>query len=802
MAATPTPRLTPRALRLAVLALAVLAAALLAAPAANAASAGYKGSSADGEVVFFETDEQLVPGDTDTKRDVYERYLDEEAGIESYVTREVSLGPAGGNDAYNATFEKASADGNLVFFSTNESLVEADTDHSSDVYMRDLETGETRLVSQGEAACRPACGNGAVDAGFAGASADGVEVFFVSEERLTESDKDNSVDIYVRHLTSESATDTTELVSIGEASCAPACGNGAFPNVALRGISPDGTHAYFTTAEQLSGADTDSAVDIYSRNLTSETTTLVSQGGEECAPACGNNGAVPVFQGSSENGSRVFFSTDEPLVGADKDTATDVYARDPTEGSTILISGASSAQTASFAAASIDGTHVFFVTAESLVGGADTNNAGDVYEWSGGPPVLVTSGTCKQGSGCGSTFNAASADAKTVVFTTTEQQVAADKDSVADVYEQEVGGTPVLVSQGDPACDPCGNGATLARFNRASADASRVVFTSSEVLSSEDGDAEDDIYARDVPGEETSLITTSPSYCPLKKGNCGATFADASSDGLHVFFTTVERFTLDDGDNEVDVYERFLGVSPSEDVTRLVSTGNSPDLELGPPVPLLKSTNPPSPAASTAPKIIGEADAGSTVKLYRTSNCSGEPVAHGSAAQLEEPGISVTVGVGETAKFWATAEAEGFVSLCSSSISYAQQNAPSGGGGGAGGESGGGSGTGGGSTKKTGAGAGSSGGGIAYLTPHTRITFAPASRTRNRNPTFRFTDSTGQPGTRFSCKVDRHPWKHCSSPLRLKRLGRGRHVLEVKAVNAVGTPEPQPAKRRFKLVPR
>jgi hypothetical protein len=50
--------------------------------------------------------------------------------------------------------------------------------------------------------------------------------------------------------------------------------------------------------------------------------------------------------------------------------------------------------------------------------------------------------------------------------------------------------------------------------------------------------------------------------------------------------------------------------------------------------------------------------------------------------------------------------------------------------------------------------------------------------------------------------VDHHPWKHCSSPLRLKRLNRGRHLLEIKAVNAVGTPEPQPVKRRFKLVPR
>jgi len=101
----------------------VLGSSLGVAQAATASPASYKGASADGSVVFFEADEQLVPGDTDTKRDVYERSYDAEPEVESYVTREVSLGPAGGNAAYNALFEKASADGSVVFFSTEESLV-------------------------------------------------------------------------------------------------------------------------------------------------------------------------------------------------------------------------------------------------------------------------------------------------------------------------------------------------------------------------------------------------------------------------------------------------------------------------------------------------------------------------------------------------------------------------------------------------------------------------------------------------------------------------------------------------------
>ncbi|HEY6550610.1 MAG TPA: hypothetical protein VIY71_05350 [Solirubrobacterales bacterium] len=765
---------------------------LLFVSSAGASSASYKGSSTDGTVVFFETDEQLLAGDTDTKRDVYERSYDAEPGIKSYVTREVSLGPAGGNAAYNALFEKTSADGSIVFFSTGEGLVEADTDLKSDVYMRDRTSGTTTLISAGEAGCAPACGNGPVDAGFAASSSDGTKVFFVSEERLASADTDGSADIYVRNL----ANETTSLVSAGGPSCAPACGNGAFDDVALRGISANGSHAYFTTAESLSGPDTDTAVDIYSRDLSGGLTTLVSQGGEGCAPTCGNNGAVPVFQRSSVSGGRAFFSTDEALVGADKDTATDVYARDLPGGPTTLISGGTSAtQTASFAAATADGTHVFFTTPEGLVP-EDKDGFNDVYEWNGGTLILVTSAACS--SACSATFDAVSADAGTVLFSSAEQLSGADTDNSVDIYSQEVGGgAPLLVSRGT-GCGGCGNGAANARFDRASADASHVVFTSGEVLAADDGDAEDDIYERDVVAGETSLVTTAPSYCPLKKGNCGATFVGASVEGSHVYFTTVERFKLEDGDDEVDVYERFLGATPGEDVTRLVSTGNSPDLELGPPSPKLTSTSPLSPASSTTPKILGEAEAGSTVKIYTTSNCSGEPVAHGSAAQLASPGIGVTVAAGATAKFWATAEAEGFVSLCSSAISYTQQSSSGGGGN----ESGGG-GTGGApqeGTKKSPTVHQAIPLPPAYVTPHTRITFGPASKTRDRRPVFRFTDSTGQAGTRFHCKVDRHAWKACRSPLRLKRLDRGRHALAIKAVNAVGTAEPQTAKRSFKVV--
>ena len=95
---------------------AALALAALLAPSAGAATPNYRAVSQDGQAIFFTTTEKLVPGDTDTKQDVYERVYD--SGLGEYVTREVSIGPVGGNDAYEAFFERISGDGKQAFFST------------------------------------------------------------------------------------------------------------------------------------------------------------------------------------------------------------------------------------------------------------------------------------------------------------------------------------------------------------------------------------------------------------------------------------------------------------------------------------------------------------------------------------------------------------------------------------------------------------------------------------------------------------------------------------------------------------
>jgi hypothetical protein len=96
-----------------------------------------------------------------------------------------------------------------------------------------------------------------------------------------------------------------------------------------------------------------------------------------------------------------------------------------------------------------------------------------------------------------------------------------------------------------------------------------------------------------------------------------------------------------------------------------------------PAAPQLTSTNPASPGASGTPRIVGVAEAGSTVTVYAGTDCSGAPVAAASAGELGSPGILVGVSEGITAAFSATAtDAAGNTSPCSAPISYTRVNAP------------------------------------------------------------------------------------------------------------------------------
>jgi hypothetical protein len=105
-------------------------------------------------------------------------------------------------------------------------------------------------------------------------------------------------------------------------------GNGSFGSL-FQGVSADGTTVVFSTAEQLTSADTDTAADLYMRR--GGVTTLVS-GGE-----LQRTGPPPEFAAISEDGSRIFFLTQDTLTTDDPDgVGRDLF--EYSDGTTKLIS--------------------------------------------------------------------------------------------------------------------------------------------------------------------------------------------------------------------------------------------------------------------------------------------------------------------------------------------------------------------------------------------------------------------------------------------------------------------------------
>jgi hypothetical protein len=479
----------------------------------GALDAGLVGSSSDETHVFFATEEQLVSGDTDSVRDIYERT----AG----VTTRISAGQVNGNGPNEPNVSRISTDGTRVLFTTNEQLVSADTDSSTDLYERS--SGTTMLVSAGQIN-----GNGAASVFFAGASADCTRVFFLTPEQLVSADTDANLDVYQR------SGGSTTLVSTGSSGNGPGA-------VSFSGASADGTHVFFRSTDQLASGDTDSSNDIYDRS--GGATTRVSVG------LINGNGAFDAsFAGTSADGSRVFFTTAEQLVIPDPDSSTDIYER--SGGTTTQVSvGAqiTGTQPMSFAGSSNDGTHVFFYSSEPLAS-TDTDSSQDVYDRFNNGTTLVSTGPTDGNGANAATFDAVSANGSRAVFSTSEPLVSGDTDASRDVYEHS-GDEVRQVSTGQIN----GNLGANAIFKDMSTGGERIFFSTDEKLVPSDTDSFTDLYerARGV----TTLVSAGPT------GGNGAFHVTyptgpsiASDDGFRIAFQTGEQLASGDTDSSVDVY--------------------------------------------------------------------------------------------------------------------------------------------------------------------------------------------------------------------------------------------------------
>jgi hypothetical protein len=249
-------------------------------------------------------------------------------------------------------------------------------------------------------------------------------------------------------------------------------------------VSANGSHVLFATAERLTVADTDAAVDLYER--VGGATTLVS-----AVPGRGSGpqDACARFQGCpglavSADGARVVFETADALTPADTDGVVDVYER--FGGGVRLVShGGTGGAPAFLDGASSDGTRAIFSTAERLAQ-ADTDAVVDIYERAGTTTTLVSRGVQNGNTSAAAAAEGVSTDASRVVFSTAEALVPGDTDAATDIYTR-AGGVTELVS-GGTADVP-------AAFLDMSWDGGRVFFRTAERLITADTDSQIDVYA-------------------------------------------------------------------------------------------------------------------------------------------------------------------------------------------------------------------------------------------------------------------------------------------------------------------
>ena len=221
-----------------------------------------------------------------------------------------------------------SADGRYVVFNSEASdLVPIDASANGDVFVRDMQTGTTVLVSINAAGT--ASGNNG--SGFGIISANGRYVAFMSgsTDIVTVNDTNTSGDVFLRDL----QAGTTKLVSINAAGTA----SGMLGGSQLLDMTPDGRFVtFYSHAKDLTSHPDGNGLgtDVYVRDTVNNTTQLVTV---NAAGTASGNGTS--FNGSISSDGRyvVFTSHSSDLVPNDTDTR-DVFIRDLQAGTTTRLS--------------------------------------------------------------------------------------------------------------------------------------------------------------------------------------------------------------------------------------------------------------------------------------------------------------------------------------------------------------------------------------------------------------------------------------------------------------------------------
>ncbi len=273
--------------------------------------------SADGRLLVFTSsaDNLAGAGDANAAGDVFVRNM--QTGAVALVSADEDGAAGAGRSGAPAI----SADGRYVSFASDApNLADGDRNGRQDVFVRDLATGRTQLVSVARG------GGSGQNRAFAGdrpqvsdVSRDGRFVVFESDAtNLAGRDRNRRTDIFVR----DRANQSTRRVSI---STTDEEGGGASY---LPTITPDGRYVAFGSRANDLVAEDAIGPDVFVRELRRGTTVLVDvtargrlRGREPAVPLPGRPSL------SADGATAAFASSAANFVGADRNRLADVFLR-------------------------------------------------------------------------------------------------------------------------------------------------------------------------------------------------------------------------------------------------------------------------------------------------------------------------------------------------------------------------------------------------------------------------------------------------------------------------------------------
>jgi TolB protein len=288
-------------------------------------------------------------------------------------------------------------------------------------------------------------------------------------------------------------------------------------------VSADGRFVAFTSAgDGLSAADDDTVLNVYVRDRTLRTTTLVSRD----YPAPAEGARVEASQPSiSADGRRVAFTgiavgdTRGKRAGRGRvgsyEPVGQIYVRDLTDQTTTLVSratgdGAAADFDAGDPAISADGRVVAFGSAAATLGGDGTTQQIWRRQLDGARATTLVSRASSAGGAAGtdSSFGpAVDDDGSRIAFTTSSNLVAADTNGRYDVYLRDAAtATTSLVStaSGQPTVEGNADSGTPAL----DADGDRVAFASRATNLGGDGAPDTDVFVRLLGGANQTLLAS------------------------------------------------------------------------------------------------------------------------------------------------------------------------------------------------------------------------------------------------------------------------------------------------------